>query len=94
MCTAPQNNLKLTDKPKYSGDGGHLFAIAGKKSIEYGFGGDVFGFVADEELLEHYVKDLGAEPICMLHPFHFGIFDDEMKKIMEVYTYEWTDEQL
>ena len=94
MCTAPQNNLKLTDKPKYSGVGGHLFAIAGKKSIEYGFGGDVFGFAADEELLEHYVKDLGAEPICMLHPFHFGIFDDEMKKIMEVYTYEWTDEQL
>ncbi len=30
----------------------------------------------------------------MLHQFHFGIFDDQMKKIMEVYTYEWTDEQL
>ena len=32
--------------------------------------------------------------VCMLHQFHFGIFDDQMKNIMEVYTYEWTDEQL
>lgn len=66
MCTAPQNNKKLTETPKYTGVGGHLFSIA----------------------------NLGAEPICMLHQFHFGIFEDKMKKIMEVYTYEWTDEQL
>lgn len=94
MCTAPQNNKKLTETPKYTGVGGHLFSIAGKKSVEYGYGGEVFGFAADQELLEHYVKNLGAEPICMLHQFHFGIFEDKMKKIMEVYTYEWTDEQL
>ena len=94
MCTAPQNNKQLTDTPKYSGVGGHLFAIAGKKSIEYGYDGDVFGFAADEKLLQHYVEKLGAEAICMLHQFHFGIFDDQMKNIMEVYTYEWTDEQL
>ena len=34
MCTAPQNNKQLTDTPKYSGGGGHLFAITGKKSVE------------------------------------------------------------
>ena len=84
----------MTDTPKYSGVGGHLFAITGKKSIEYGYDGDVFGFAADEKLLQHYVETLGAEAICMLHQFHFGIFDDQMKNIMEVYTYEWTDEQL
>lgn len=50
--------------------------------------------IIDEKLLQHYVDKLGAEPICMLHQFHFGIFDDQMKNIMEVYTYEWTDEQL
>ena len=94
MCSAPQNNKKLTDKQKYSGVGGHLFAIAGKKSIEYGYDGDVFGFAADEYLLKHYVEELGAEPLRMLHPFHFGIFGDKMKKIMEVYEYEWTDEQI
>ena len=53
-----------------------------------------FGFAADEKLLQHYVEKLGAEPICMLHQFHFGIFGDKMKEIMEVYKYEWTDEQL
>ena len=63
-------------------------------TIESGYDGNVFDFAADEKLLEHYVKELGAEPICMLHQFHFGIFEDKMKKIMEVYTYEWTDEQL
>ena len=75
-------------------DGFIIFAIAGKKSIEYGYDGDVFGFAADEKVLQHYIAKLGAEAICMLHQFHFGIFDDQMKNIMEVYTYEWTDEQL
>lgn len=36
MCAAPQNNKQLADEPKYSGVGGHLFAIAGKKSVDYG----------------------------------------------------------
>lgn len=94
MCTAPKNNRLLTDTPEYSGVGGHLFAIAGKKSVEYGYDGDIFGFAADEKLMQHYVKKLGAEPICMLHQFHFGIYGDQMKKLMEVYTYEWTDEEL
>lgn len=40
------------------------------------------------------LKNLAPEPICMLHQFHFGIFGDKMKEIMEVYKYEWTDEQL
>ena len=30
MCSAPQNNKLLTENIKYSGVGGHLFAIAGK----------------------------------------------------------------
>ena len=33
MCTSPQNNKQLTDTPKYSGVGGHLFAIAGKNLL-------------------------------------------------------------
>lgn len=93
-CTAPQNNKQLTDNIRYIGVGGHLFAIAGKKSIEAGFDGDVYGFAANEKLLQHYIEKLGAEPICMLHQFHFGIFSDQMNKIMEVYTYGWTDEEL
>lgn len=94
MCTAPQNNKQISVAPKYSGVGGHLFAIAGKKSIDYGFKGDIFGFAADQELLTHYCEKLGAVPVCMLHPYHFCIFEEEMKKVMEVYNYEWTDEEL
>lgn len=94
MCTAPQNNKELTDNPKYSGVDGHLFAIAGEKSIQAGFEGDVFGFATNIELYNHYVQKLDATEIGILHPFHFGIFAQEMKKIMEVYTYEWTNEEL
>ena len=94
MCFAPQNNKLLTENIKYSGVGGHLFAIAGKKSEDYGYNGDVFGFAASEKLLGHYVEKLGAIPICMLHQFHFGIFSEQMKNIMEVYTYDWTDEEI
>ena len=51
-----------------------------------------FGFIS--VYVDDFVEKLGAEPICMLHQFHFGIFGDKMKEIMEVYKYEWTDEQL
>ena len=37
MCTAPQNNKLLVKEPKYSGVGGHLFAIAANKSVEYNY---------------------------------------------------------
>lgn len=37
---------------------------------------------------------LNTVPVCMLHPYHFCIFEEKMKKVMEVYNYEWTDEEL
>lgn len=37
MCAAPLNNKILCVNPKYTGVGGHLFAIAVDKSVEYGF---------------------------------------------------------
>ena len=37
--TAPHNNINKYKTQKYLGVGGHLFAIAIKKSIETGFGG-------------------------------------------------------
>ena len=35
-CSAPQNNKQITEEPKYTGVGGHLFAIGAKKSKDYG----------------------------------------------------------
>ena len=94
-CTSPENNKILTqNNPRFYGVGGHLFAIAGELSNKWGFDGDVYGFAANEKLMKHYVSKLGAEPIRILHPLHFGIWGDSMNKIMEVYTYDWTDEEL
>lgn len=93
MCTAPQNNKLIADVPKYYGVGGHLFAIASKKSKDYGFQGSLTGFAANNDLLKHYVDFFGAEPLGILHPYHFYIDDSSAKKIMEVYDYVWTNDE-
>ena len=94
MCTNPENNKLINDDIKYIGVGGHLFAIAAQKSVEYGYDGYMYGFAADKELLEHYVKVFNGEFIGMLHPYQFAIDEENAAKIMEVYDYEWTDEEI
>ncbi len=94
MCSNPQNNRKLTDDIKYAGVGGHLFVICAKKSIDYGFNGLMCGFAANKDLLEHYMKVFNCEHIGILHPFQFAIDEENAQKILEGYTYEWTDEQI
>lgn len=47
-------------KKEYNGVGGHLFAEAVRKSLEEGFGGAVF-FTAKSDLIDYYIKELGAE---------------------------------
>lgn len=94
MCTNPDNNKLLTENVKYYGVGGHLFVIAAQKSVEYGYDGYMYGFAADKELLEHYVKVLGCEYIGVLHPYQFAVDEENAARIMEVYDYEWTDEEI
>ena len=94
MCANPQNNKEIVEQVKYTGVGGHLFAIAAKKSCDFGYGGLMTGFAANKKLLEHYCKVFKAEHIGILHPFQFAIDEENAKKIMEVYDYEWTDEQI
>ena len=84
----------VTDNVRYTGVGGHLFAIAASKSVEYGYSGCMYGFAANKELLEHYVKVFQAEIIGVLHPYQFAIDEEIAKRIMEVYDYEWTDEEI
>ncbi len=52
--TAPHNNKHECGNQKYIGVGGHLFAIAADKSIEWGYEWAVHGFAANEELLGVY----------------------------------------
>lgn len=94
MCVAPQNNKMLCDYPKYTGVGGHLFAIAADKSMEYGFDGVIVGYAANEDLVKHYCEVFKAEHIAMLHPFQIAIYEKEAADIREVYDYEWTDEEI
>ncbi len=90
-CVAPHNNKHEFGTQRYIGVGGHLFAIAMDISQKVGYGGLVYGFAANEELLRHYVQAFHAEPICILHPYHFLIDGDHAKELMEVYHYEWNE---
>lgn len=94
MCASPENNKLITESPKYTGVGGHLFAIAAKKSFDYGFNGLMYGFAANKDLLKHYMSAFHGQFVGMLHPYQFAIDEENAKRIMEVYDYEWTDEQI
>ena len=88
-CTAPQNNKHDFGKQKYSGVGGHLFAIAADKSVQWGYEGAMHGFALNKELLEHYIETFNAEFLGMLHDYQFFIDEENAKKLLEVYNYEW-----
>lgn len=83
MCTSPDNNKLLNDNIKYLGVGGHLFAIAAKKSVDNGFDGYLYGFAANQELLKHYITVFNAESIGILHPYQFAIDETNALEIME-----------
>ncbi len=57
-CTAPHNNKKKTNNPKYRGAGGHLFAIAADRSNAWGYEGAVHGFALNKKILNHYIEKL------------------------------------
>lgn len=88
-CTAPHNNIHDFGKQKYSGVGGHLFAIAADKSVQWGYDGLMYGYAANEELLKHYIATLHAEFIGITHDFHFIIDEVAAKRLLEVYHFEW-----
>ena len=73
---------------------GIFHAIAAQKSVEYGYEGYIYGFAANKELLKHYLEVFNGEFIGMLHPYQFAIDEVNAKKIMEVYDYEYTDEEI
>ena len=90
-CTAPHNNIHDLGSQKYSGVGGHLFAIAADKSVEWGYNGLMYGYAANAALLKHYIETLYAEYIGITHQFHFIIDEEAAKRLLEVYHYEWNN---
>jgi len=93
-CTAPHNNKHDFGEQTYLGVGGHLFAVAAEKSIDWGHGGYVYGFAANKELLIHYQNVFNAWHVGILHDFHFVIEASEAEKLLEVYNYGWRDGQI
>ena len=89
--TAPQNNKWDFDYQKYSGVGGHLFAIAIAKSIEFGYNGTVYGDAVNEKVLNHYIKNYSAMHIpTRFFPNRIIIDGEDAKKnIWEVYQFDW-----
>lgn len=89
-CTAPHNDVrKVGHQKKYEGVGGHLFAIAAEKSMEWGYEGAMHGFAANKKLLNHYIEKLGAVHLGMLHEYQIFINEKKARELKEVYTYEW-----
>ncbi len=94
-CTSPDNNIWEYGKKKYEGVGGHLFAIASDISVKAGYDGFVYAEAMDEELFNYYINEFGALPLPPFNnPYRFMISDSMTAKIREVYTYEWTDEEI
>ncbi len=91
---APHNNPQIVTQKKYHGVGGHLIAIAAQRSEEVGMNCEIAGFAANAELERHYIENYGAIPIHVLHDYHILFPAESGKKIREVYTYEWTEDEL
>lgn len=92
-CTAPQNNIYMFHKKKYSGVGGHLLAIASDISIKSGYDGVVFGEAIDRKIWEHYCLEYGAT-VLPGAKYRFMINESVAKNLMEVYNYEWTEDEI
>lgn len=88
-CTAPHNNIHDNGNQRYIGVGGHLFAVAADKSLQWGHEGIIHGFAANKALLLHYIEAFHAEYLGMLHQFQFLIHEEQARKLLEVYQYEW-----
>ena len=88
-CTAPHNNKYEFGKQKYEGVGGHLFAIAVDKSVQWGYEGAVYGFAADQKLVDHYVNTFGAIHLGVLHKYQIVVEGEASRQLLEVYSYEW-----
>ena len=84
--SAPHNQ---PDNKKYSGVGGHLFAIAIKLSLAMGFGGYIYFDAKNMRLVEHYSDMLGATRIpSRIHEYRLEVFEENAQKVIDKYTLE------
>lgn len=80
--SAPENRIGR----RYEGVGGHLFAIAAKKSLDAGYGGYVYFEAKNERLVNHYSKAFGALLYGMPHPYSMALEEDAARALLDLYT--------
>jgi hypothetical protein len=83
--SAPHN---LGIGKKYEGVGGHLFAIAAKRSTELGHGGYFFLDAKNTRLVKHYKDTLGAFWLGHPHEYRMEVDETAAQKLLNVYTLE------
>ena len=94
-CVAPENNIAEYKRKKYSGVGGHLFAIASELSERRGFEGFLYGEAINRKVLNHYCNEFNAVAIPSFdNPYKFMVTEEMAEKIRRTYSYDWTDEIL
>lgn len=76
------------ENKRYEGVGGHLFAVAAQKSMDWGYGGFLFLDAKNMELVEHYRKAFGAVHIGGPHPYRMLIDEDAARQLLNAYTLE------
>lgn len=94
-CVAPHNNVWEYETQRYKGVGGHLLTIAACKSKEWNHDGVFHAEAMDKDILKHYVEIFGAWEFPLPgRPLHFIVEEKAAQNLMEVYTYEWTNEEV
>lgn len=81
--SAPHN---IGKEKRFVGVGGHLFAIAVQKSIDYGYNGFVFMDAKNFELVKHYQDTLGATLLGIPHEYRMYIDEEAAHRLLKEYT--------
>ena len=51
----------------------------GSESMKAGYGDAIYGYAANQQVLEHYMEKMHATHVGVLHPYQFCVFEDEIK---------------
>ena len=81
--SAPFN---LGKSQQYKGVGGHLFAIAVKRSIDLGYDGFVYMDAKNPKLVKHYTNKLGAKFLGRFHQYRMYVDEKAAKELLKHYT--------
>ena len=69
--------------------------IAAQKSVEWNHNGVFHADAMDKQILDHYVDGFDAWRMPLPgRPFHFVVEETFAQKLREVYTYDWSNEEL